>query len=120
MGKRESDPSKGLNAAVAAVLNGERVAAGMTFDQLADVSGISKQQLMRLLSTTKRHIDVEVLALLAGIFHSTSAQIVSAAQERLERPGVEQSTYSAFRERIAVEMPREATGGKVKKPRKKA
>jgi transcriptional regulator with XRE-family HTH domain len=87
--KRRSDPSLGLNAAVAAVLNGERVAAGMTFDQLADVSGISKQQLMRLLSTTQRHIDVEVLGLLADIFQTTSAEIVVAAQRRMDRPARE-------------------------------
>lgn len=92
MTKRESDPAQGLNAAVAAELNGERVSAGMTFDQLADVSGISKQQLMRLLSTKRRHIDVEVLALLAGVFHTSSAQIVAAAQERMTRPGWNTST----------------------------
>jgi transcriptional regulator with XRE-family HTH domain len=85
MTKRQSDPAQGLNAAVAAVLNGERVAAGMTFDELATVSGVSKQQLMRLLSTTKRHIDVEVLELLAASFGTTSARVVAAAQERLAR-----------------------------------
>lgn len=85
MTNRERDPAQGLNAAVAAVLNGERVSAGMTFDQLAKVSGISKGQLMRLLSTTKRHIDLDVLEDLAHIFNAEPETILAAATERLSR-----------------------------------
>lgn len=93
--KRESDPAQGLNAAVAAVLNGERVAAGMTFDQLADASGISKQQLLRLLSTTKRHISLEVLDILAPIFVTTPGRIIASAEERMARS--DPDAYAAIR-----------------------
>jgi transcriptional regulator with XRE-family HTH domain len=108
MTKRQSDPAQGLNAAVAAVLNGERVAAGMTFDELATVSGVSKQQLMRLLSTTKRHIDVEVLELLAASFGTTSARVVASAQERLARTPEATRAREAMRAEL---LRREGTRG---------
>src|SRR5689334_10206639 len=86
--RRESDPRQGLNGAVAAILNGERTNAPLSYDELAEVSGINRQTLLRLLSPTnkeRRHIDVDKLSVLAAVFNMTPAQVVTAAQERLGR-----------------------------------
>lgn len=122
---REDDPAKGLNAAVAAVLNGERTAAGMTFDELAAVSDISKRTLMRLLSTKDRHIELEVLEVLAGVFHTTPIQILQAANERRSRPLVDPEEEAAARAAIRAELakkrpqnPRPAR--KVSRPRRQS
>lgn len=82
----KNDPGMSLNAALAATLNGERVRSGLTFDALATKSGISKRQLMRLLSTAERDIDVPVLDTLAGVFHTSSSQLVADAEEWRSRP----------------------------------
>ena len=74
-------PVASLNSALAAILNGERVRAGLTFDSLATASGISKRTLMRLLSTNERDIDVRVLEIMAGVFHTTSSKLVLDAEE---------------------------------------
>lgn len=79
------DRSGGLNGAVAAVLNGERAAAGITFDQLGKDVGLSKRTVLRLLSTTERDIDVEVLAAMAERFGMTPVEVIEAAQKRMER-----------------------------------
>jgi transcriptional regulator with XRE-family HTH domain len=79
------DAHGGLNAAVAATLNGERVAAGLTFDQLATRVGVSKRQLMRLLSSAERDIDVNVLAALAVAFGMKSSDVMTLAEERMRR-----------------------------------
>ena len=81
----EKDPSKGLNAALAATLNGERAAAGMTFDALASATGISKRTLLRQLSTMERHIDVSHIVVIAEQFGLTAAEVFVMAEERLER-----------------------------------
>ena len=82
----EHDPSKGLNAAVAATLNAERVAAGLTFEGLADLVGtISARTLMRQLSTVERHIDVADLADLARVFRLSSSDVIRMAEERMGR-----------------------------------
>lgn len=80
-------PRDGINAAVAATLNGERVAAGLTFDELAARTGISKRTLMRLLSTVERDIDVNVLAAIADVFGLTPAQTIARAEEWQRRQG---------------------------------
>lgn len=85
MTKIENDPSKGLNAAVAATLNGERAAVKMTFDQLAIETGISKRTLLRLLSTTERHIDVQALETIAAALELNVQDVVDAAVARLGR-----------------------------------
>lgn len=77
-----------MNAAVAATLNAERVAAGYTFEGLADVVGISKRTLMRQLSTTERHIDIHDLAALAGVFGLSPGDVLEMAQERMSRPNM--------------------------------
>lgn len=88
MADRTSDPRTGLNGAVAAVLNGERVNAPLSYDELADASGLNRQTLLRLLSPTnkvRRHIDLETLSILAAVFHRTPIDIVSEAEARLAR-----------------------------------
>lgn len=81
----EKDPSKGLNAALAATLNGERVASGMTFEQLAAKTGISKRTLLRQLSTTERHLDISHVAVIAAAFEMSVPEVLAAAEARLER-----------------------------------
>lgn len=83
----EKDPGKGLNAALAATLNGERVAAGMTFDALAAATGISKRTLLRQLSTMERHIDVSDVAAIAEQFNLTAVEVFVMAEQRMERAG---------------------------------
>jgi transcriptional regulator with XRE-family HTH domain len=87
----EHDPRKGLNAAVAATLNAERVAAGLTFEGLADLVGISKRTLMRQLSTEsseRRHIDVADMADIAAVFRLTASDVLRMAEERMGRTEV--------------------------------
>ena len=81
----EKDPGKGLNAALAATLNGERVASGMTFDELAAKTGISKRTLLRQLSTTERHIDISHVAVIARAFGLSVVEVLARAEERMER-----------------------------------
>lgn len=85
MGATEKDPTRGLNAAVAATLNGERVASGLTFDALAERSGINKRQLIRMLSAQERHIDVANLAAISNALGVSPGYVVRLATERLER-----------------------------------
>lgn len=81
----ENDPGKGLNAALAATLKGELAASGMTFDQLAAVTGISKRTLLRQLSTKERHIPINHVAVIAAAFGLTAVEVMDAASARLER-----------------------------------
>lgn len=79
------DPSQGLNAALAATLNGERVAAGLTFDELATVTGIPKRTLLRKVSTTERHLNIDDVARIAGAVGLTVVEALARAEGRLER-----------------------------------
>lgn len=81
----EKDPAKGLNAALAATLNGERVASGMTFDELAAATGISKRTLLRQLSTMERHIDISHVATIAAAFDLSVVDVMLAAEARMNR-----------------------------------
>lgn len=85
MPNQPRDPSDGLNAALAATLNGERVAAGMTFDELAAASGIPKRTLLRKVSTTERHLNVEDVAALAAAVGLSVVEVLARAEDRLER-----------------------------------
>lgn len=93
--ERVKDAGQGLNAAVAATLNAERVAAGYTFEGLADLSNISKRTLMRQLSTKERHIDIDDLATLAGVFGLTVSEVIGMAQARMDRPPPSEGRTSA-------------------------
>lgn len=87
MPNQPRDPSDGLNAALAATLNGERVASGMTFDELADASGIPKRTLLRKVSTTERHLNVEDVSRIAAAFNLTVVEVLARAEDRLRRDG---------------------------------
>lgn len=110
MGIRQHDPALGLNAAVAAVLEGERAAAGWTLHELADASGVSYRTLQRLLSR-ERHIDVAILSDLAHAFRVEPDAILAAAAERMSRAGApgllhpdeEEEARQAMRSALAEE-----------------
>lgn len=85
MNTLEKDPSKGLNAALAATLNGERTANGMTFEALAKATGISKRTLMRQLSTMERNLNVADVEIIARQFGLTPAEVFVMADARLKR-----------------------------------
>ena len=79
----EKDPSKGLNAAIAATLNGERVAAGLSFDDLAQRTGISSRTLKRYLSSAERHIDVNTLGSISVALDVPLEEVLTSANRRL-------------------------------------
>lgn len=76
----------GLNAAIAATLNGERVAVGMTFDELADKTGISARSLKRYLSSADRDISIPILARLSVAMDLPVLEIVARAERRRNPP----------------------------------
>lgn len=90
MSKIEKNPAVGLNAAVAATLNAERVASGKTFKALAAETGISKESLIRYLSTTERHISIEAIRAIGQVLELTVADVMDMADQRLERERVRQ------------------------------
>lgn len=63
------------------MLNGERAAAKLSFDELATRTGISRRTLMRLLSSVERDIDINVLAAIAQVFNMTPAEAVARGEE---------------------------------------
>lgn len=81
----ETGPEAGLNAAMAATLNGERVANGMTFDALAEATGIPKRTLLRKVSTVERHLNIEDVRRIAQAFGLTVAEVMVRAEDRLAR-----------------------------------
>lgn len=81
----DDSPAEGLNAALAATLNGERVACSMTFDDLAEAAGIPKRTLLRKISTTERHLNIEEVRRIAQALGLTVTEVMVRAEERLER-----------------------------------
>lgn len=81
----EHVPSEGLNAAVARTLNGERAASKVSFDKLAETTGISKRTLLRLLSTMERDLDVSVIDRIARALGLTVLDVFTMAEQRIER-----------------------------------
>lgn len=79
-----------LNAAVAATLNGERVAAGLTFEQLASKTGISARSLKRYLSGVERDIKVNTLAQIAGPLGLSLTEVIRRSELRREHRDEEQ------------------------------
>jgi len=72
----------GLNTAVAAVIQAERALAHLTIDQLADLSGIGRQTLLRRLGGKGRSdINVNEVAQLAHVFRLTPAEMIEKAQD---------------------------------------
>lgn len=80
-------PGDGMNAAVAAVLRGERESAHITYEELGKRTGISPRTLKRLMSSVERDIDVNVLASLGEAFNMTPAQVMERAEEWQRRQG---------------------------------
>lgn len=78
-------PKGGLNAAVAATLNGERVAQGYTFDQLADMTGISARSLKRYLSGAERDLTVATLGTIAAALDLPLTEVIHRADIWLGR-----------------------------------
>lgn len=84
----ESSPRGDLNAAIAATLNGERAAAGLTFEQLADKTGISARSLKRYLSGTARDprdLTVTSLGEITMALNISIGEVIRRAEQRLER-----------------------------------
>ena len=72
-----------LNSAVAATLNGERVAVGLTYEQLAERSGIPLRSLKRYISKTHdRLITVDALGRLAVALDLPIVEIMRRAEQR--------------------------------------
>jgi transcriptional regulator with XRE-family HTH domain len=80
----EKDHAAGLNGAVAAVLRGERAAAGLTLEELADRSGVPVVSLRRFLAG-ERAINVAVLHSVTQALGVEPSEVLEAAQTRLER-----------------------------------
>lgn len=85
----EAGPETGLNAAMAATLNGERVASRMTFDDLSIATGIPKRTLLRKISTTERHLNVEDVRRIASALGLTVIDAITRAEERNRRAAAE-------------------------------
>ena len=71
-----------LTRAVAQQLQAERAAAGMTYAQLAEASGVNEQSITRYL-TGKRDFKIEVLGQLADALSLTPQTILARAIERI-------------------------------------
>jgi transcriptional regulator with XRE-family HTH domain len=82
MDTREEGAS--FNAAVAAVLRAERAAHQLTYDQLAQDSGITRVTLVRILNN-KRAITVTQLFQLSKPLKITPQEIIHLAMERLNQ-----------------------------------
>ena len=84
MAKIDKDPTKGLNAAVAAELRAERVAQEVTFDDLVERVSLSRATTWRLLNA-ERLITIEALVEFAGALGVSVLEIVERAEKRLAR-----------------------------------
>ncbi len=84
MANIDKDPTKGLNAAVAAELRAERVAQEVTFDDLVKRVSLSRATTWRLLNA-ERLITIEALVEVAGALGVSVLEIVERAEKRLAR-----------------------------------
>lgn len=80
----DKDPTKGLNAAVAAELRAERVAQEVTFDDLVKRVSLSRNTTWRLLNA-ERLITIEALVEVADALGVSVLDIVERAEKRLAR-----------------------------------
>lgn len=70
--------------AIAATLNGERAASGLTYDDLAEKAGIPKRSLMRYISpSANRDIPFGVLAKLSRALNISYAELFRRVELRL-------------------------------------
>ena len=84
MAYSDKDPTKGLNAAVAAELRAERVAQEITFDDLVKRVSLSRNTVWRLLNA-ERFITIEALVEVADALGVSVLDIVERAEKRLAR-----------------------------------
>lgn len=84
MANIDKDPTKGLNAAVAAELRAERVAQEVTFDDLVERISLSRATTWRLLNA-ERLITIEALVEIASALGVSVLEIVERAEKRLAR-----------------------------------
>lgn len=84
MANIDKDPTKGLNAAVAAELRAERVAQEVTFDDLVKRVSLSRATTWRLLNA-ERLITIEALVEVAGALGVSVLEIVERAEKRLAK-----------------------------------
>ena len=84
MANIDKDPTKGLNAAVAAELRDERVAQEVAFDDLVERVSLSRATTWRLLNA-ERLITIEALAEFAGALGVSVLEIVERAEKRLAK-----------------------------------
>lgn len=78
----EKDPARGLNAAIAAELRAERAASRMSFDELAERTGISKRTLLRLLNG-ERAVTMAYLETICEELGVTMSAIAARAEARM-------------------------------------
>lgn len=79
-------PHEGLNAAVAAQIQAERAAKGLTVKQLAEASDVHYGSLRRYLKC-ERDIDVATAEALASALGLEVIDLVADAMKRMERQG---------------------------------
>lgn len=84
MANIDKDPTKGLNAAVAAELRAERKAQEVTFDDLVERVSLSRATTWRLLNA-ERLITIEALVEVAAALGVSVLEIVERAEKRLAR-----------------------------------
>ena len=84
MANIDKDPTKGLNAAVAAELRAERIAQEVAFDDLVERVSLSRATTWRLLNA-ERLITIEALVEVAGALGVSVLEIVERAEKRLAR-----------------------------------
>lgn len=77
----EKRPDQGLNAAVSAVLRGERAASGLTIEQLAAKASLSTPTVQRLLSN-RRGLTIDYLERLCGALDLSPVHVLALAVER--------------------------------------
>lgn len=79
----DKGPATGFNAYVAAELRAERAAKQITYDKLAELTGINRRTLIRLLKA-ERAIDTAHLASLCEALGMDIVDLISAAERRAE------------------------------------
>ena len=84
MANIDKDPTKGLNAAVAAELRAERVAQEVTFDDLVERISLSRATTWRLLNA-ERLITIEALVEIASALGVSVLVIVERAAKGLAK-----------------------------------
>ena len=72
---------------MAATLNGERAAQKLTFDQLADKTGISARSLKRYLSAEERNMTITHVGEIAKALGLSLTEVVRRTEMRQEGTG---------------------------------